>query len=172
MLYEIGSSEIPSWVGPLLVIVALGVCAMLVLPRIRRSRAETAHRTDGDIMKALSFYRILRAVTWIFLVIAAVAIIWQVHTRNELVERYRNGEYETIEGAVQHFIPMPVEGHSHESFDINGVNFEYSDYRVQPGYHQTRSHNGVISGDDQRLRIRYVWSASFGNIILYIEELP
>ena len=33
---------------------------------------------------------------------------------------------EIVEGYVENFEPMPYEGHAQESFDIEGVHFEYS----------------------------------------------
>jgi len=33
--------------------------------------------------------------------------------------------YSVVEGAVTNFVPMPVGGHSLESFNVNGVFFEY-----------------------------------------------
>ena len=69
---------------------------------------------------------------------------------------------------------MPYEGRSNESFEINGVYFSYSDYEIQQGYHNAKSHGGVISGDGQYLKIGYVQPYPFSrndNVIVYIEEL-
>ena len=92
----------------------------------------------------------------------------------KVVGAYRCGEYEVVEGYVENFDPMPYEGHSNESFEINGVYFSYSDYAIQQGYHNAKSHGGVISGDGQYLKIGYVQPYPFSrndNVIVYIEEL-
>ena len=67
---------------------------------------------------------------------------------------------------------MPYGGHKQESFDINGVSFSYSDFSVQPGYHNAKSHGGVITGNGQHLKIGYVYyNSAEGNVIVYIEKL-
>ena len=67
---------------------------------------------------------------------------------------------------------MPSDGKNHETFEINGVEFSYSDYNTQAGYNNTKSHGGAITGNGQHLKIRYVYfNETYGNIILYIEEI-
>ena len=39
-------------------------------------------------------------------------------------------------------------------------------------YHNAWSHGGVITGNEQHLKIRYVNYERLGNVILFIEELP
>ena len=74
--------------------------------------------------------------------------------------------------SIENFDPMPYGGHTNESFEINDVYFEYSDYNVTSGYRNTKSHGGVITGDGQYLKIGYVYyNSTYGNIIVYIEEL-
>jgi hypothetical protein len=51
---------------------------------------------------------------------------------------------EVIEGRVTDFHPMPYTGHGDESFVLNGVKFEYSDYVVTAGFNNTASHGGPI----------------------------
>ena len=88
------------------------------------------------------------------------------------VGAYQRGQYEVVEGYVENFDPMPYGGHTRESFEINDVYFEYSDYNVTSGYRNTKSHGGVITGDGQYLKIGYVYyNSTYGNIIVYIEEL-
>lgn len=82
---------------------------------------------------------------------------------------YKQGEYQIVEGYVENFVPMPYTGHSHESFEVNGVSFSYSDYSVQSGHHNAKSHGGVITGDGQHLKIGYIhYNETYGNIIVYI----
>ena len=71
---------------------------------------------------------------------------------------------------VSDFDPMQYEGHKQESFVLSNVKFDYSDDEYNIGYHTAASRGGVITGNGQHLKIRYV--RQFGkNIILYIEEL-
>jgi hypothetical protein len=62
------------------------------------------------------------------------------HMRNAL----ETGRYVTIEGTVRNFVPMPVTGHSMETFEIDGRRYSYSDYVVTAGFNNTQSHGGPI----------------------------
>lgn len=67
----------------------------------------------------------------------------------------RNGNYKTVEGTVENYIPMPEEGHKQESFDVGGVHFEFSDYSLTiQGYHNAASHGGAIR-PNLHVRIKY-----------------
>ena len=60
-----------------------------------------------------------------------------------------------------------------EHFDINGIWFEYTDYEIMNGYHKSASHGGLITGNGQYLKIKYVVNESYGttgNVILYLAE--
>ena len=57
-----------------------------------------------------------------------------------------SGNYQTVEGVVENFVPQPYNGHAIERFTVSGVPFSYSDYIVAPGFHQSRSHGGPITG--------------------------
>ena len=87
------------------------------------------------------------------------------------VMAYRDGDYQIVEGYVENFDPMPYGVHKDETFDIEGVKFQYSDFRILFGYHNAKSHEGVINGKGQYLIIGYVRYKG-ENIIVYIEEVP
>ncbi len=53
--------------------------------------------------------------------------------QSSLREYDENGRFEVVEGLVENFDPMPSSGHKMESFSVNGVRFEYSDFVVTPG---------------------------------------
>lgn len=57
---------------------------------------------------------------------------------NTTVNAYRNGDCEIVEGYVKNFAPMPEGEHAQESFDIDGIYFEYS----ENGH--AKPHGGVI----------------------------
>jgi len=74
---------------------------------------------------------------------------WSLH------QGYKVGEYYVVEGPVEQFDPMPKEGHKRESFTVNDVLFEYSDYELSPGFNNTSSHGGPIINGLQ-VRISYI----------------
>ena len=88
------------------------------------------------------------------------------------VGAYRKGDYQTVEGYVENFVPMESDG-TPEQFEIDGVKFEYSKLAIRPGYHEIESQGDLIRYNGQHLRIGYVCiGVSRENIIVYIEELP
>ena len=169
VLYEITTDANTEGVETLLLVLAFIAIGILVFTQIHRRMADVPH--TPDIQRTEGIVRLVKVTAALFLGLAVLAGLGRISAGNALVEHYKNGEYETVEGVVERFDPMPAEGHKHESFVIGGVRFEYSDFRAQPGYHKTKSHQGVITGNGQRLRIRYTWTQSHGNVILYIEEL-
>lgn len=64
-------------------------------------------------------------------------------------------EYQVVEGRVENFRPMPRDGHSLESFTVNGKEFEYSDFVVTPGFRNTQSYGGPIH-EGLFVRIGYI----------------
>jgi hypothetical protein len=63
---------------------------------------------------------------------------WQAFTA------YQRGDYQTVEGIVYDFRPMPYEGHQDECFSVQDQRFCYSDYEIAPGFHNAASHGGLI----------------------------
>jgi hypothetical protein len=60
------------------------------------------------------------------------------------VSAIRNNRAHMVEGVVRDFKPMPYTGHAMESFVVQGVRFEYSDYVITAGFNNTSSHGGPI----------------------------
>lgn len=105
---------------------------------------------------------------------AIICIIWicnLIDMYKKTVIPYRNGDYQIVEGYVENFDPMPHGGHKYETFEINGVKFGYSDYTSMIGYHNTKSHGGVITRNGQYFKIGYV-NYNHENVIVYIEQYP
>ena len=63
-------------------------------------------------------------------------------------------KFKIIEGYIEHFDPMPYEGHATESFIINGIKFEYSDFDNSNAFNNTKSHGGPID-EGKYVRIYY-----------------
>jgi len=97
----------------------------------------------------------------VFWTISAGTNIWIQHS--SLYDNYKKGNYKVVEGLVENFDPMPHSGHKLESFTVNGVKFEYSDYMVTSGFNNTASHGGPIK-EGLQVKISYI-----GNNILKLE---
>ena len=128
---------------------------------------------DKDVGINYKFVKFFCGCAFTFVALfSIITAIFQINMFNRTVGAYKDGNYKIVEGYVENFNPMPYEGHSDESFEINGVKFAYSDYSVQPGYNNSKSHGGVVVGDGQHLKIGYVYyNETYGNIIVYIEQL-
>ncbi len=73
------------------------------------------------------------------------------------------------EGVVQDFDPMPYSGHKNESFTVDGVRFEYSDYAITGGYNNTVSHGGQVA-EGRTVRLCYIERGrTRSNIIVRVE---
>ena len=106
-----------------------------------------------------------------FVLVALVFVFWlsdYINTYNKIYDAYESEKHETVEGYIEDYYC----GRDGERFKINGVEFSYNDFGIQPGYNNTNEHGGVINGDGQHLKIGYVFVEGYGNIIVYIEELP
>ena len=78
-------------------------------------------------------------------------------------ESLMSGKAGYVEGIVTNFIPMPYQGHAQESFKVDGVPFNYSDYVVTAGFNNSASHGGPIR---EGLHVR-IWYS--GNDILKLQ---
>ena len=99
-----------------------------------------------------------------------VSFIINLYETNIVISEYENGKYNIVEGKVENLRPMAYGGHGNESFDIDGIEFSYSDYAPKTGYYQSKSHGGVITHEGQNLKIGYV-PINNGNRIVYIAEI-
>ena len=116
------------------------------------------------------FKRIVTAVIAFLCLIQAIILIVDHNWKKNINDIVEAKSYKEIEGYVSDFDPMPYEGHKQESFVLSNIKFNYSDDEYNVGYHTAASRGGVITGNGQHLKIRYV--RQFGkNIIFYIEEL-
>jgi hypothetical protein len=109
--------------------------------------------------------RLFQKTFGIFLLAFSILMFW-VLLRSEIVayleakRMLRGGRCQIVEGRVEHFVPMPYQGHAVESFDVRGVSFLYSTYEVTPCFNHTSSHGGPIR-EGLQVRISY---GKFANI--------
>lgn len=110
-------------------------------------------------------------------VIAKVAIIFRVvyiisliKGYIDIVVQYKNSHYIEIEGGVEDYSSnLENRRGTVESLTLDGVKFECSDGPAWI-YCPTRENGGVIRGNGQHLKIRYIPDTD-GNAIVYIEQL-
>ena len=75
------------------------------------------------------FFKLLSAVC---LIICAVAALRFIFGYMQIIHTYKQGDYQTVEGYVENFVPASDGGEDEEdmeeeSFDIKGVHFSYGD---------------------------------------------
>ena len=116
--------------------------------------------------------KIFFSIACAFLLLVCAAVIkFQFDMYSTVMDAYKTGQYQTVEGYVENFDPLESDERGLESFEINGISFFYSDTNVITGYHNTQKNGGVIAGNGQYLKIGYIYyDDSYGNIIVYIEE--
>lgn len=87
----------------------------------------------------LAAFFCLFGVLWLGIAEASVlSVDWQAFTA------YQKGDYQTVEGIVTNFHPMPYEGHQDECFSVQDQRFCYSDFGGGPGFHNSASRGGPI----------------------------
>jgi len=135
---------------------------LFIIGLIVFSRAGSFQRTSPVGTKVKGWVYMIFCFLWTVVVFTTT---WSSYQK--AVQAYREGHYQTVEGTVQDFVPMPYSGHALESFNVDGRIFRYSDYVENPGFCQTRSHGGPIH-EGLRVRIGYI-RGTLGNIILKLE---
>jgi len=116
--------------------------------------------------------RIMRGVSVLSMVFSLVCLVSSMVSYAQIKNRMENHDYEVCSGPVEQFVPAPSDGHGSETFVVNDVRFEYSDYSATYGYHTTYHHGGVIRENGQEVLIHYLWDEESGSVyILQIYEL-
>lgn len=125
-VFDIRDAGLEAWFAPAfgLLFVAVGL-AIIAGPRLLRAIG-IPFLDDLPGVRSVFFSRTI--VGYAFL---AFALLWtaiafsSTHARNQ---RYRTimeqGGCRTVEGKVEHFVPMPSGGHGVESFSVRGIPFK------------------------------------------------
>lgn len=148
----------PIWFEPILVLLPTALYVALLLAAI----VPSTRLTLAGMRKAFKMFALCQCL---FLFGHFGAFV------TELIPYYTNN-YETVEGDVENFVPPAAQYNPHESFTVNGVQFEYGWYNISFGYRRTVLNGGVINSETRNVRISYVHRCSTGdNIIVRIEQL-
>lgn len=111
-------------------------------------------------------------VSILFMLFLCIANVYGfVNIKTNIVEPYFNGEYLTVEGNVANFKPLASHGKGTESFEVNGIKFNYSKTSVEYiGYNKVSNEGGYIKRNNQKVRIRYIYDKTYDtNLILKLE---
>ena len=132
-----------------------------------------------SLVIARAFYKIHGTILDIrtlgALIMLAFAFFWTIsvfiiedNSKSIAIDSIANKKLKIAEGVVTKFDPMPAGGHKHESFSVDNVYFEYSDFNIIEGFNNTKSHGGPINGDGDSVRINY-YTKDNNNYIVKLE---
>lgn len=157
MEYEVAFEIAKSGMGELTFIFS-GLLPMIVGAGLIKFRDKLAEKRPRWFVNFFSFFFFGFAVLWTLTAGLSIG-----SKQLSLREDYENGNFKVVEGTVENFDPMPSSGHKMESFTVNGIRFEYSDFEVTPGFNNAASRGGPIR-EGLKVRISYI-----GNTILKLE---
>jgi len=175
VVFDITQSGYQTWWFPAVGLVFLTVSAGLIyftqIPRIPSYLSEAMERfySLGNLstysLDHISPYKTnTRKGRLVFLYLFfCFSVVWTVVTffstysdYVNLRNAFQNGQFDFVEGQVTQFVPVPYEGHTDESFVVDGKRFKYADGAVSNGFNNTNSHGGPIRSG---LQVR-VWSVN------------
>lgn len=155
---------------------AIGQCPILLIgicfffgSRMIQTSSDTQGINDKRI-NPQAVKHILRAIGIFSCIVFAVFFSAHVSEYYEYGAIMKSGDYLTVEGTVENYDPLLWHEKDAERFEINGVCFEYSDAGTN-GYQATAERGGVVTGNGQRLKVKYITNESGENIILYIAQI-
>jgi hypothetical protein len=91
----------------------------------------------------IGFMSLLWAVLWSVFIL--VGILPNRRSRLSLLDRYRAGEYQTVQGAVEVLRTQPAEGHSPpELIRVGDTTFKLNYFSSTPAYRQTVAYGGAL----------------------------
>ncbi len=138
VVFDIAQAGYQQWTFPAFGLIFVGISSLLLVSRSWRFKAFRNGRSE-------------RAAKWGILMMTGFAVFWTLAAFLGTYSEYRQlrraaetGKYESVEGIVTNFVPMPHEGHRDEKFCVKNTCFSYSDYSGRAGFNHTSSHGGPI----------------------------
>ena len=140
------------------------VLVFLVLPKLL-SRLKINEKNGADIEKIQYFGCIIALTMIVFLCITTVKDYYYIE------DQYSKKNYFEIVGYVENFSPLNDAKNQQEKFSIGEVTFSYGFAGKMNfvGYQKIRGHGGIVEGNGQYLKIRYI-PYHDTNIIVFIEQ--
>ncbi len=157
MEYEVAFEITKSGIGELTFVLP-GLIFMIIGAGQIKFRHQLAQNGPKGCINFYSFFFFGFATLW-----TLTASLTIGSKQSSLREDYAKGNFNVVEGRVTNFDPMPKSGQKMESFTVNGIRFEYSDFVVSPGFKNATSLGGPIK-EGLPVRISYI-----GNTILKLE---
>jgi len=115
--------------------------AALILLGVLLTGLALRHARRVSCLRSWALVVGLAAIT----VIGGLALAHFVEGEEQCRAWRRSGAYETLEGRVDHFVPMPRGGHAFETFSLRGRRFRYvEDDLSSCGFSSTASHGGPM----------------------------
>lgn len=127
---------------PMLILPALGL-VMIIFPNFMR-------RLPKSVDRVFSWFYFLFSGS-----ISALWLLSSFTSYSSLRDARVSGAYQTVEGCLEAFHPMPESGHDDERLIVGGRTFTYSNYGVTSGFRNAESHGGPIHRDSW-VRIAHV----------------
>jgi hypothetical protein len=151
LVFSVADAGFKSWkfaaVG--LILIFVGIFVLPIINRFKKPQPWSPAALGGFRMFFVGF-----------------AILWTIISFGTTFGDYligrsvmKDGKAQYVEGTVDHFVPMPEQGHADEYFDVKGVPFSYSDFVMTAGFNNTSSHGGPIH---QGLPV-HIWYRDVGN---------
>lgn len=148
-IFDAAHTGYKTWFFPAFGLIFIAVGSFLVfLPTL--SQKLLPNGPQGEARRLFGWAFLCFAIFW-----TAFSFIVTCGEYCSIQSAISHDQFQTVEGAVTDFIPMPYSGHAMERFKVNGVPFAYSDYVVTNGFNQTSSHGGPIR-EGLYVRIEYI----------------
>lgn len=138
----------------------LGI-SLWIMAIIKREKTHYEKTINGHITQAVDTF----SAIWVGIYVLFITLNFKSKYVDTVVA-YKLGQYCEVEGVVEDYVSN--HGRGDDRCSIDGVEFSYS-LGFSWGYCQTERW-GVIKGNGQHLRVRYI-PQSVGNVIVYIEQL-
>jgi hypothetical protein len=109
------------------------------------------------IVKRKSLWRIIQFGMWVLFSLIWTVTVWNMGTKQYLESRtaFENKTIGKVDGFIENFVPMIDFENGIESFDVNGVHFEYTCRERNYGFNKTKSLGGPID-EGKYVRIQYL----------------
>lgn len=167
ILYEasyIGSSK--GFANNVIVVSALVfsfIVSIFAAKKARTKKNENSSNTRKEYFTYTVHYYWYSFFAVIFGIEALITVMGLLLGYHQVVLGYKRGEYREVKGIVEEYTDEK-DGYT---FTVDGIEFEVNNSSLTWGYLYWHGKN-VITGDGQRLKIRYM---PVTNSIVYIEEI-